>query len=1541
MMNFLALPTPYFTSSSDVYPHSGALPEVMYRTPWIRGKVISTCKLFISGSVLDDLRDKMHPVIPLERFCSTLSEVRADVEVIPSSNPESPTDLDQEDFSLLKELQAIDLCQESFNKCATDQMKPEHDKGLLLPEDLLVVDYLSHFRRHLPTLRAKLSRLRTLPVADPLLSSVSEDTLFRRCASYEKPLDVNQSDTQVCTDIHEEFSKEAQMQEECLLLPAVVDTLSLSRDHCISFSSVCDRMNVCPEQLDEQPSILGLLHKVFPSDASVSMDISRYEIPEESSIEARMIGGLMESEFGVRLMLPTELELDVTLTSTPDRTSRTQICLSTRGLLKEELSPLCRCSLVSERTRRGMETALWKAEKHLTSVVGFLLAEPRDNETPVDFQPLSEALKAVELESLNVVGFGKKTGDGHFKICSSFEFTEKMRSVLSSKEQEEAEDFRKLTPQPVKLTDKHVLMSPTKRTQPPHLEGPETTPHVPKVTADSSSLKRKATAFQNVFLMNPFNPKNIKPAALNNTDRVSPEINTDRVSPENNTDRVSPEINTDRVSPEKSAAASGSPSDKRSIRGGWTEQKALTPQRAASSGENHRGLPGPRRPPEKDLDPLSTFMMLRSQLKTSSAAEAQTSPRSPAEKVEKQTPPELQTPPDDPDETSERTPVYMSHAVTGNATREQKAASQLTSSLLSQESRVVQVQAADSQQRAFFQLLAFAQPFLSSARQLGLNIPAWGDFSCLAPDQTLFLLRQQEKALCRTQAQGAELVRDQELLFNRAALIHALVTFKELLLKCDLSTALAYLMQAAEVCTEPSLQQLVRRLQILFYLSHKNQEPNFKLLELQQLVAEWMQSRTGQKIMEKVLVMISVDSDENRSVLITSLSQVTGGAVTAVCPEEDRKKLNGASVISSMCDSVCVLVCEQHVGPDFPWRCFSLVVEYDHPGHSPWAAVCRERGVNHLTFNAIISHTETGEDSWSLEENVPYVLFVTDGLLNCPLLLQTLESRFNITVLERSHSPSLQMLGGTHQYAVITVNESTAIVIQEEDELCQEHASERLVMRLTALSLQYDSCWLILHCPGFQGGGFPSDAFNSLVLVYSSLVLFSVKSESLDVKVLIVPEVLEVAKWISQICLHSLMSSDRDPVEYLDKDWLAVIPSEVINGPLTGIDLPALALTPTFLSLQEEKCVCQFPSVNPLVGQLMLSRVPSLQWLLRASLSQLQELLPEVPHKVLKLFSDTSLLYTTTDSDHSESQRVPPNSPWTTMSPHWGVSGRDSEVVTSETPRFELSCSAPSFMFGADPGFCEPDLVIQDQSTDFRLDLSSSFSSPEGEPMRSWTSRDLWREEEDRVGKEVEFCGWTGRAGASGRAVERRNTEWTPTKPDRPFRLDSVLGFSPLQEQPAAGHMITAAYSGLQNPGGHGAVYGLSPHADAMMWSQGQSSRETTAASAQYGSRCWLGQERKRSREEAGLMGTVLTPLKKGRLSYEKVPGRRDGQTRLSVWRECLSSRASRVKPAPPGVIPRQRRPPGTSTPSLPQSLRGHIQHCLASINTPPAPLWF
>lgn len=54
---------------------------------------------------------------------------------------------------------------------------------------------------------------------------------------------------------------------------------------------------------------------------------------------------------------------------------------------------------------------------------------------------------------------------------------------------------------------------------------------------------------------------------------------------------------------------------------------------------------------------------------------------------------------------------------------------------------------------------------------------------------------------------------------------------------------------------------------------------------------------------------------------------------------------------------------------------------------------------------------------------------------------------------------------------------------------------------------------------------------------------------------------------------------------------------------------------------QDENRLLLFPCINPLVGQLMLKRAPAFQWLLGASLPQLQQLLPEVPQKVLKVIT--------------------------------------------------------------------------------------------------------------------------------------------------------------------------------------------------------------------------------------------------------------------------------------------------------------------------------
>ncbi|XP_034025485.1 protein shortage in chiasmata 1 ortholog-like [Thalassophryne amazonica] len=1354
-------------------------------------------------------------------FHITLNQLRGDLDVIPSSNPNSPNYLNQDEYYyLLKESENRDPCQETFFKLTPEEMRPQNEKkDLLLPEEIMVVDHLPQFRTHLPTLKAKLSRLRTLPVADPLQNSlgnfVSKDSIFRHCASYKKPPSVCSGEIQACADINEEYVKEPLLSEESLLLPVVMDTLKENREIYTTFSSICSHLNVASELLDEQISVIEVLQKVT---LSVSAYISKYDRPKEINQEFLINGAQIDFDFSEHMLLPTEMELDLTLSSTPEN-SPTHWCVSTRELPEEQLTPLGKLSLMSEKVQKEMELALWMAEKHPSFILHFILAEPQICEPVFDFQLLSDALKLMKVEKQSFAN----TDDNlqlQMDVGIICEFTESINFECPSTKEDNAEDFCKIS-----LHYNHYNVTINN-----HLDKKSVLSE-PVITTTKAEATEK---FSEVTAASPH---------FKNTLRHMSRDDLQLQQPVSISNQSSPSI--------------------------------------MKVSDRYRDLQVFSILPERDLDPLSSFMMLRSQHTAPVTGTPQGSDTNAGRltKDERTNPvqSELQSPLEQRMHRPDKNPACMSASVSRSASREQTADGHFISLPVNQNtpqdlqgSRVVQVQASDSQQHAFCELLTFAQPHLCSARQLGLNFSGLDDFSCLALDQTHFLLKQQEKAVYRTQTQSTELLRDQELLFNQVTMIHLLVTVKELLLRCSLITAVEFLTKAAETCTKQTLQQLMKRLQIILYLSHRNQEPNFKLLELQQQLASWLHNIKAPNNRKKILVILTVECDDARSIIIEALSQVT--AVTAVSPEDAKTKVNGACMINRIHDSMCVVVYDQHIGADFPWQSFSLVVEYDHPGQSPWVTVCRERSISHLTFHTVLQHTE--KDS-CLGDNVPYILCVTEGLLNCPLLLQTLESVFNISVLERSHSPSLQILGGTHHYVVITVDESTAIMVQEQGELCQQRSCEAVVMRLTALSLQYSCCWLILHWSDSQGGGFSSEAYNNLVLIYSSLVLFGMRSPDLDIKVLIVTEVLEIAKWISQICFHTLMTTDRDPVRYLDRDWLTVLPSE------------------------EEICLSQFPCINPLVGQLMLQRAPSLEWLLRASLSQLKELLGEVPHKVLKLFSDiTSLYMLNAESSHQEPEAVFTGTLSPTSSPNstWTLTAED----TQSSPLSEPFCTdqTGALLLGT-RSFCDQDTAsnICNVSSDFKQDLSSSFGSPEIHLQQTWTCGDPWKEE---AGDRVRFSVWSSTAGTVGRVVERTSSKWPQRAPSNStdasflqatslstFTKDSTVDhMTKLQQRVDSHSQDFTDSSSYRDP--HRLTYNPSPAPDVLLWCRAQhdlsSCGDTTSILPNYGPKCWVGRERKRNGELAGFVGTVLTPLKRGRLSYERVPGRSDGQTRLKFF---------------------------------------------------------
>ncbi|KAF5892867.1 protein shortage in chiasmata 1 isoform X1, partial [Clarias magur] len=485
----------------------------------------------------------------------------------------------------------------------------------------------------------------------------------------------------------------------------------------------------------------------------------------------------------------------------------------------------------------------------------------------------------------------------------------------------------------------------------------------------------------------------------------------------------------------------------------------------------------------------------------------------------------------------------------------------------------IQVPPTDTERGAYWELRVLAQPVICRALRSGsLRNP---DFSSLTPEHTQVCLNQEEKLLRTGQDRKCE--------YTDMALLHILITVKDLLLRSDLNTATGHLENAHATCALDGLGQMLRKFQVLQYLSRKWAEPRLRVQHLREQIRTWMQ-RTS---FTKILVVITAENV--RAELMLALSQIPGNSVASLTAKE-----GGRLDIKILTHSRCAVVRVQQLQAGFPWWRFSAVFEFQCSCDSTVRSICVKYKIPYTCFSTAAPSTDPSAVSRSPLDRVPFVLVITEGLLKHTDLMQLLESTYNMTLLERTHPPSLQQLGRTQLYDVITVDENTSILLQELWELEHERAAERLVLRLSALSLQFGRCWVILHCSGRVCG----NVLSNLALIYSSLVLFGQKSEGLDVKVLQAYSIADIARCVHRVCLHTLLNSQRGVCSWLDREWFSVLPTE------------------------EEQRLLYFPSVNCVVAQLLLSRSPSLHWLLDASHTQLEEMFPEITPSVFKMLSD-------------------------------------------------------------------------------------------------------------------------------------------------------------------------------------------------------------------------------------------------------------------------------------------------------------------------------
>ncbi|KAG8454996.1 hypothetical protein GDO86_001279 [Hymenochirus boettgeri] len=482
----------------------------------------------------------------------------------------------------------------------------------------------------------------------------------------------------------------------------------------------------------------------------------------------------------------------------------------------------------------------------------------------------------------------------------------------------------------------------------------------------------------------------------------------------------------------------------------------------------------------------------------------------------------------------------------------------------------------DSQIQAYQILKEEASPVLN--KLVALNVPAclnW-EFSSVSFDYTRFLLKQQENVV--TEVSSME---DKDItLFKLAALFHILVTLRDLILMCTFDTAIGYLYKAKEMYRSAlggNLDVVWRKLRIVQYIRERNQEVNPKLIVLQTELLQWMEKCHQEDRQFKVLIITKMNQCDMQNIILSALCHTKG-------------KLEDCS---------CIIINNKYIGSDFPWSNFSLVMEYD--GTDYWQMLCQDIKLQYISLKTSIQnslfieekHANNRFENMLGKIQIPYVFLTSEGLISNPEILQLMESRYNITFIEKSSSVSLQLFGKTEKYAVITVDVCTAILLQNLEELKYENSSENVILRLVALSMQYSCCWLILHAEEKI-----SPKWVLSIMNFDSIYYIYICVE-------------QTGLFIRKISDYTLISYKGDPYMWLDRSWLTILTSE------------------------EEECLLAFPCINPMVAQLMLHVGTSLQCLLSGTIDQLQELMPDVPSKVIKHFTDITSRCQKNTSDSS------------------------------------------------------------------------------------------------------------------------------------------------------------------------------------------------------------------------------------------------------------------------------------------------------------------
>ncbi|XP_048255631.1 protein shortage in chiasmata 1 ortholog-like isoform X1 [Haliotis rufescens] len=524
--------------------------------------------------------------------------------------------------------------------------------------------------------------------------------------------------------------------------------------------------------------------------------------------------------------------------------------------------------------------------------------------------------------------------------------------------------------------------------------------------------------------------------------------------------------------------------------------------------------------------------------------------------------------------------------------------------------KTVDVQLSGPYKQVFHALHSFGRPYVDVLKQAG-EIPHHASMFSLKLDSTRFLVKQQEKEQQDKQTEGGDV-------YKSMVVVYAVVGAVDLLVHCCLESAIRHLSAVQEKyhSTLGGSMESIRKELFQFKVSFDQDNVlHPKVGILCKNIEETVKRSPGDSKGNKVLVVTKRNLPSLMCYLEKALS-VCGD----ICPYFV-KTLEG-DTYAEVENHNCVIISESALNKDTKWDMFGLVIEFETDSNSSACRKCQDVNVNYLGLKGDLLDLKAQETQkvHSMQMKKSSMKVTVIGSVNVTSqknLLQLLESRHNIAVIERDNSDS-----DSRPSVDVIVDERHCVVLHSLLDISDEWQVEHLSRKLVVLGLQFTYCWVIFYSTAATSTGYllPNAVVANICKLEAALANLNSNTERFQVtyKLLIAYNLVQLAATVRTCCDKCVEMSTVWTKQQWTRPW--------ISGEAS----------------RDEKFLTSLQCLNSFSAQLLLSRT-SIGSLLSCTLPQLQQIAPELPEKVHLMFHkkvncDTGLHLRSDDTVNMESQ---------------------------------------------------------------------------------------------------------------------------------------------------------------------------------------------------------------------------------------------------------------------------------------------------------------